>query len=483
MKKGLFIYSVVLVVFGLGIFLTLQFGRTLHPPTDPTISPNSAAVAPSASAKTGSDNYTLFANLRDNLQNPLSRLFLQLVIIVVAARVAGIIFGWLGQPAVIGEMVAGILLGPSLFGWVWPQAFHFVFADGTLATLKLLSQIGVCLFMFMVGIDLDVSHLRHRAQTALVVSHVSILFPYFLGVVTSLFLFSTLAASRATFLSFALFMGISMSITAFPVLARILQERGLAQTSLGVTAITCAAVDDVTAWSVLAFVIAIINTGGLAATALTVALVLLFLAAMLWIVKPLLPKLIGKHVLQGGTPGKGLIASVLVFVFASALMTEVIGIHALFGAFLAGVVIPQNSEFRNALRLRLEHFGSSFLLPLFFAFTGLRTQIGLLDNSGLWWICLGLIFIATLGKLGGSMIAARLTGLDWNESFSLGALMNTRGLMELIALNIGYDLGILSPRIFTMMVLMALVTTFLTAPLLSLANYWRTRRELAVHPA
>ena len=269
-----------------------------------------------------------------------------------------------------------------------------------------------------------------------------------------------------------------MSITAFPVLARILVERGLSDTSLGSLAITCAAVDDVTAWSILAFVVAIAKADGLGSSILTIGLLLGFVGLMVWGVRPRLPGWIGGPALEADTVGKNVLAVVLAFLLASALTTEVIGIHALFGAFLAGVVIPPQRRFRHRLKIRIEDFCSVFLLPLFFVFTGLRTQIDLLNDSESWLICLGVICIATLGKMGGSMVAARLTGMGWNDSFALGALMNTRGLMELIALNIGFDLGVLSPRIFAMLVLMALVTTFLTSPLLALADHWKRKRVL-----
>jgi Kef-type K+ transport system membrane component KefB len=483
MKKGLFIYTIVLLVFGLGIYFIIEHGRTLPSPPRAQVNITGGAAENAATSKASPpkapEPRSLFSGLQDNLRDPLSRLFLQLIIIVAAARMLGSLFTRFGQPAVIGEMVAGILLGPSLFGWLAPGAFGFVFPTPSLATLKLLSQIGVCIFLFVVGMDLDLNHLRDRAQTAVVVSHVSIFFPYFLGVSAALFLFSSLAAPGTSFMAFALFMGISMSITAFPVLARILEERGLSGTSLGSTAITCAAVDDVTAWSILAFVVAIVKAGGLASSVLTIGLVLAFVGLMLFVVRPGLPRWIGTTAIDAEAPGKSVLAGVLAFLLSSALVTEVIGIHALFGAFLAGVVMPPKREFRHRLKMRIENFSSVFLLPLFFAFTGLRTQIGLLNDSESWLICLGIICIATLGKLGGSMVAARLTGMGWNDAFALGALMNTRGLMELIALNIGFDLGILSPRIFAMLVLMALVTTFLTAPLLTLAEHWKSKRALA----
>jgi Kef-type K+ transport system membrane component KefB len=323
--------------------------------------------------------------------------------------------------------------------------------------------------MFAVGMQLDPGHLRHRAKTALFVSHVSIVFPFFLGVLLSLWLYPSLAAPGAPFTSFALFLGIATSITAFPVLARILDERGISKTSLGSTAISCAAVGDLTAWSILAFIVVLTRAGSILSIVIDLVLVIAFVAFMLLIVRRLLPRwfLAGEN---GEKLTKGTLAGVLMVVLASALTTEILGIHALFGAFLAGVIMPSRTAFRHALKLRLENFSSILLLPLFFAFTGLRTQIGLLQGASAWGICLLIIFVATLGKLGGGMVTARLTGVGWLDSFRLGALMNTRGLMELIALNLGYDLGILSTAIFTMLVIMALITTFLTGPLLNLAN-------------
>ena len=396
-----------------------------------------------------------------------SQLFLQLLVIIVAARLLGVIFTRLKQPAVVGEMAAGILLGPSLFGWLAPSAFAFVFPESTLATLRLLSQVGVCLFLFAVGMDVDVAHVQRRARAAVAVSHASIVLPYLLGVLLAYFLYSHLAAAGATFTAFALFMGISMSITAFPVLARILQERGLTRTLLGSTALTCAAVDDVTAWSLLAFVVAIARATSLQGSILTLVLVLAFVGLMVFGVRRALPHLLGRERLAREEPSSGTLAAVLCVVVASALATELIGIHALFGAFLAGAIMPESHGFRSKVHLRVETFSSVLLLPLFFAFTGLRTQIGLLGDWQGWLLCLAIVAVASLGKLGGSAVAARVAGMSWRESLQLGALMNTRGLMELIALNIGYDLGILSPRIFTMLVLMALATTMLTGPLLT----------------
>lgn len=412
----------------------------------------------------------------EHLGQPLARLLLQLIVIIAFARLFGALFRSLGQPAVVGEIVAGIVLGPSVFGAAAPRLSGLLFEASSLTTLKLFAEIGVVLFLFVVGLELDLTRLRKMAHTAVVVSQASIVVPYGLGVVLSLFLYRELAPPGVTFLAFALFMGIAMSITAFPVLARILSERRLTGTHLGDTAITCAAVNDVTAWMILAVVVAAVGTGGFRPAAATVAWTLAFSIAMIRFVRPQLARLLARA--NGGAlPGRTAMTGALVFLLASALATESIGIHALFGAFLAGAVIPREAGLREALTLRLEEMTSVLLLPLFFAFTGLRTDIGLLGDARGWLLCGVIVIVATAGKLGGTLFAARLTGLGWVDSFALGALMNTRGLMELIALNLGYELGILSSRAFAMLVLMALATTLATGPLLSLADRLRVARK------
>lgn len=475
MKRSALIYLVLISIAVVVIAWFLHLGSALPKSPSPGMAKETADHASAVA--------TMWKGLAGNLSDPVSRLLLQLLIIIAASRLAGWIFTRIGQPSVVGEMAAGILLGPSLFGLLAPETFKFVFPATSLVTLKLLSQIGVCLFMFVVGMELNLKHVRNRAETAVVVSHASIVVPYLLGVLLAYFLFRQFAGPGTTFTAFALFMGISMSITAFPVLARILQERGLSKTFLGSTAITCAAVDDVTAWSVLAFVVAIAQASNAAASALNLVFVLAFVALMIWGVRKWIPLWIGADRLEQKEPSKGVLATVICIVVAAALTTEVIGIHALFGAFLAGAIMPETNDFRQKLGVRIENFSSVLLLPLFFAFTGLRTQIGLLSDVNSWLICLAIIVVATVGKLGGSAIAARLTGMNWSESLQLGALMNTRGLMELIALNIGYDLGILSPRIFAMLVIMALATTTMTGPLLTLFGRMRTVPRDAAVPA
>jgi len=403
-------------------------------------------------------------------------LLLQIVLIIVAARVFGALAKRLGQPSVIGEMAAGIALGPSLLGAVAPGAYLRLFPANSFAFLNVLSQIGVIIFLFSVGLDFSWSHLRHRARTAIVVSNVSVIVPFLLGVLVAWPLYDTSVKAGVPFRAFALFMGIAMSITAFPVLARILSERRMLSTPIGSLALTCAAVDDVTAWTLLAFVVAVVTSGGsLGAVAVTLGLTAVFVLTMVVVVRPIL-----RPWLHGRT-GEDLfsnerVAIAMALLFASALATETIGVHALFGSFVAGAALPASDEFREGLRVRLESFTSILLLPLFFAYTGLRTQIGLIDDWSSVALCVAIIALATAGKLGASALAGRAMGLDWNSSFILGALMNTRGLMELIALNVGYDLGVISAEMFTILVVMALVTTAMTGPLVDLA-YRRTAGE------
>ncbi|HEX3126593.1 MAG TPA: cation:proton antiporter [Thermoanaerobaculia bacterium] len=463
MNKNLLAYAVLILVSIAGLSVLLNVGSHLQAPVAVT----QAAASPGPGAVEA---------LKEHVQAPLSLLLLQVVVIVVVARLAGMLFTKIKQPPVIGEMLAGILLGPSLLGMISPGTMDFLFPAGSLGTLKLFSQIGVVLFMFLVGMDLDLRHLREKAHSAVMVSHASIFVPLLLGVALALFLYRSYAPAGVAFSSFSLFMGVAMSITAFPVLARILEERGLMRTPLGNASIACAAVDDVTAWCLLAVVVAIVQASGMASALLTVGLAVGFVALMIFVVRPWVErKLVGEIHHR-----KGLIAGTLVFAFASAWATEMIGIHALFGAFLAGVVAPPQREFRAALRERLEVLVSVLLLPLFFVFTGLRTQVGLLNDGRTWLVCGAVIAVAVAGKLGGGMMAARWTGMSWLDSFSIGTLMNTRGLMELIVLNIGYDLGILSQKVFAIMVIMALGTTFMTGPLLELAEARRRTAEGAV---
>jgi Kef-type K+ transport system membrane component KefB len=446
----------LIIVFIVGIWIILTLGSSLNTNTK-TISSAPATIM------------SLTDGLKQNFRNPLSVLLLQIIVIIVVAGLFGGLFRRLGQPPVMGEMVAGIVMGPSVLGLFFPEAMSFIFPQSSLETLRSLSQIGVVLFMFVVGMELNVQHLRERGSAAVMISHASIIVPFLLGSGLSLFLYRELAPPETSFSAFALFIGVAMSITAFPVLARILEDRGLTNTYLGSIAITCAAVDDVTAWCILALVIAIVNATGVIVSLATVMFTLLFALAMLFFVRTWLDRMV-KETPSSTLHSRRWITGTLAFVLACALLTETIGIHALFGAFIAGVVMPSSVGFRSFLKDKIETFSSAALLPLFFAFTGLRTQVGLLNDWQSWALCGVIILVAIAGKLGGSMLMSRWTGMSWSQSFAIGALMNTRGLVELVVLNIGYDLGILSGRIFAMMVLMALITTFMTGPLLGLVK-------------
>ena len=457
MRRSAVVYATII---GLSIFVVaaiLRVGGLMLPEAPATLADGADATSP-------------LARMIENVSHPLARLLVQLLVIVGTARVCARLVRPLGQTPVIGEIAAGIIIGPSLLGAVAPAVSATLFPADSLAVLQMLSQIGVLLFMFVIGVELDASHIRGRTRTAIAVSHFSIAVPFVLGVLLALLLYRGYAPIGVPFHAFALFLGVAMSITAFPVLARILEERQLTATPLGTTALTCAAVGDVTAWTLLAFVSAVTTSGSAATMLLTmVVLSAAFILLAVFVVRPSLVRLLDST-RRADALSKEHIALVLGVLLLSALATEVIGIHALFGAFLAGVVMPADATFRRLLRERLETISSVLLMPLFFAFTGLRTQIGLLSDPSDWIACLAIIVVATVGKMGGTIGAARLTGLAWYESVALGALMNTRGLMELIALNVGYDLGILTPKVFTMMVLMALVTTAMTGPLLSLVE-------------
>lgn len=397
----------------------------------------------------------------------LALLTAQIVAIVCVARAVGSVLARLGQPRVVGEMAAGLLLGPSVFGRIAPDLSGMLFPPASLGFINTIAQLGVLLFMFVVGLDLDLAKLRRQSHAALLTSHASIIAPFLLGTLLSLALYSTYAPAGVPFAPFALFMGAAMSVTAFPVLARILTERGLAGTPLGTVAIACAAIDDVTAWCILAAVVLVARAGDASSLLVTVAGTGIYLAVMFTLGRSLLAKL-AERAMRDGANTQGFLASVISIALASAWLTERLGIHALFGAFLVGALLPKTPRVSEMLDAPLRDLMVVLLLPLFFAFTGLRTSITLIQGGGAWAICALVLLVAIAGKLGGSALAARASGMPWRDALSLGALMNTRGLMELVILNVGLDIGVLSPPLFAMMVVMALVTTALTTPLLGL---------------
>jgi Kef-type K+ transport system membrane component KefB len=398
-----------------------------------------------------------------------------LAVVIVAARLLGIVFAYFRQPPVVGEMVAGILLGPSLLGRVWPQAFAEVMRVEVAPMLSAIGQIGVILYMFLVGMHLDRAQLRHRLGAVTAVSQTSIALPFALGGGLGLLLYSSYSTSDVPVGVFFLFMGLSMSVTAFPVLARILTDRGLARSELGSLALASAALNDVTAWCLLAFVVSVAKSD-LADALRTTALCAAFAAFMVIAVRPALRRLAERAEVRGEV-GHGMLGLITVAVLLSALATQWIGVHALFGAFLLGALVPTGGVLARHLERCLHDIVVVFMLPAYFAFTGLRTQIGLISGMDQWMVCAAIIAIATLGKVGGAMIGARLAGVGRSDSWALSVLMNTRGLMEIIVLNIGLDLHVLSPTLFSMLVLMAIATTMATTPVLD-AFTRQTRRAI-----
>jgi Kef-type K+ transport system membrane component KefB len=399
-------------------------------------------------------------------EGDLLHVLLALVVVIATARAMGSIFRSAGQPQVIGEILAGIVLGPSLLGRLAPGAEGYLFPATVGPALNIIAQVGVILYMFLVGLELDPALLRKRGHTTVAISHASIIAPFLLGATIALFLYPKLSASDVPFTCFSLFLGVSMSVTAFPVLARILTDRGIHKTRMGAIALTCAAVDDVTAWCMLAFVVGVARAQAAGAVA-TIAMALGFVALMIVVVRPAMVRL---SLVYGnrGRLTQGVMASIFIALLISASATELIGIHAVFGAFALGAVIPHDSGMARELTDRLEDIVIVLLLPAFFAYTGLRTQIGLVSGYEQWMMCALIVVVASAGKFGGSVVAARITGLNWRDSSALGVLMNTRGLMELIVLNIGLEMNVISPTLFAMLVIMALVTTFATTPILHL---------------
>ena len=455
-------FSYVIITGGLIalIYWIILLGEKLHQKTAVTTS----------DANIEGSQWTNFLNgLANNLHHPLAILLAQIATIILAARIFGWVCTKIKQPVVVGEMIAGILLGPSFVGMYFPEFSANLFPKASLGNLQFVSQIGLILFMYIVGMEISLKTLRDKAYDAVIISHASIFIPFTLGVGLSYFLYAQFAPANVSFSVFALFSGVAMSITAFPVLARIVQERGINKTKLGTISLTCAAADDVSAWCILAALIAFVKAGTFINGLFTVVMAIGYVAVMIKVARPFLQRISEKHSTAESVtrPVIGIFFLVLIL---SAYVAEIIGIHALFGAFMAGAIMPDTESFRKIFIDKVQDVALVLLLPLFFVFTGLRTQIGLLNDPYMWQITALIIFIAVLGKFAGSALAAKYVGQSWKDSLSIGALMNTRGLMELVVLNIGYDLGVLSAEIFAMMVLMAIITTCMTGPALDLIN-------------
>jgi Kef-type K+ transport system membrane component KefB len=417
---------------------------------------DSGSSAPSAEAAAG---------------HPLARLLLAIAVVVAACKAAGWLVRRLGQPPVIGEIAAGIVLGPSVLGAAWPAGAAALIPEAILPQLNVLAQVGVVLFVFLTGLELNTGLLRGRGHLAVVVSHVSIAVPFVLGVGLAVIAYVKFAPQGIGFLAFALFIGVSMSVTALPVLVRILKDTGTFRTEVGVVALTCAVVDDVTAWCLLALVVALVTASSITGVLLTIGLTAVFVGVLFLIFRPLMTRLVDR---TDSSTLRRLAPLALVGVLLCAMATEWIGVHAMFGAFVFGLVFPRGNAVEKWLHENTGGLTTALMLPLFFAFSGLRTDIGLLAaDATLWLWCAGILVVAVLGKLGGAALAARSVGESWNRSLRIGALMNCRGLTELVVLNVGLDLGVLSPTMFTMLVIMALVSTAMTAPL----SAWLARRE------
>jgi Kef-type K+ transport system membrane component KefB len=394
----------------------------------------------------------------------LFHLLLALAVIVAGVRLSGALFRRLGQPPVIGELVGGILLGPTLLGRIAPDLAAGLLPPSVHPLLNVLGSLGVVLYMFLIGLELDLQVLRRLGRSTMAIAQAGVVVPFALGVGLSWWLYDGYAPAGTSFAVFALFVGVSLSVTAFPVLARILSDRGMTQTPLGVMALSAAAMQDATAWCLLAVVVGIAQSEARSALA-TILLTGAFVVFVLVVVRPV-ARWVLEHFDRAAPSPATVLSVVLAALLASAAATEVIGVHAVFGAFLFGAVVPGHLRIAAELREKLEGIVSVLFLPVFFATIGMGIDLGALGGFSSWLVCGAILAAACVGKLGGTLAAARLAGLGWRASAALGALMNTRGLVELIVLDIGLGLGILSSELFTMLVITALVTTFMTSPLL-----------------
>ncbi|MEU7120544.1 cation:proton antiporter [Streptomyces zaomyceticus] len=411
------------------------------------------------------------------IRDPLPDILIALPVVILACKAGAQLVRRVGQPPVVGEMLVGILLGPSLLGWVWPDAAAWLFPASVLPYLGVLGNLGLLAFMFLVGLELDLGSLRGHSKTAVAVSQASIAVPLLLGSLLALGMYGSFAPDGVERLQFVMFIAVSMSITAFPVLARILTDRGLYRTRVGALAMACAAVDDVTAWCLLAVVVALAQSSSPFEAVTTAVAAIAFTLAMYYVVRPVLAR-------WAARAERAYTESVVLIVLfsglcLSALATDEIGVHALFGAFLFGVVTPRGSRVIERQAARLRAFTVPVLLPLFFVTTGLKTDMSLLASDPRQWLwAAAVLAVAVLAKWGGAASSARVAGQNWRDALSIGALMNCRGLTELVVLNIGLSLGVIGPDLFTILVLMALLTTAVTSPALSLIRRGAPEEEL-----
>ena len=462
-SRSLIYYLVMLLVFGGLMYFIIKEGEARQ---------IQEAISVSNEAPHDlKEGFFVFKDLlMHHVESSIGILLLQIIVILITCRLFGWLFAKMQQPTVIGEIVAGIVLGPSVLGHLLPSVSAFLFPLDSLQNINMLSQFGLILFMFAIGMELNITEVRQKLKETILISHTSTIFPFFLGMVTAYFLYNKYAYESTPFLSFALFVSIALSITAFPVLARIIQEKGLTKTHLGTISLASAANGDITAWCLLAVVVAIAQAGSMLSAIYNIGFSFIYLLLMFTVIRPFL-RMIGHIYHNKEVVDKGLVAFMFLLLIVSSYLTEILGLHALFGAFVAGMVMPDNIKFRKIMTEKVEDVSLALFLPLFFVSTGLRTEIGLLNSPELWYMCGIFILVAIIGKFGGSLVAARFVGETWKDSLYIGALMNTRGLMELVVLTIGYDMNILTPPIFVMLVLMTLVTTFMTTPLISFIQF------------
>lgn len=468
-EKSIVFYLIMIIAFGLLMYFIVQAGENHQQ--------ESIGMSFTNPPQTLSDGFEVFQQtVLHHIQSPIGLILLQIIVILITCRIFNWLFTKIGQPSVIGEIIAGIVLGPSVLGYFFPDYLAFLFPPESLDNIALISQFGLILFMFAIGMELDLKEVRSTLRQTILISHTSTIVPFAFGMILAYFVYGKYADPETPFVSFALFIGIAMSITAFPVLARIIQERGLTKTHLGTISLASAANGDLTAWCLLAVVVSIAQAGNMISASFNILFSILYMLFMFLIIRPFL-RMIGNIYHNHEVIAKGMVAFIFLLLIISVYMTEILGLHALFGAFIAGLVMPSNLKFRKIMTEKVEDTALSLFLPLFFVSTGLRTQFGLLDSPDLWLMCGIFILVAIVGKFGGAYFSARILGESPRNSLYIGALMNTRGLMELIILTIGYEMGILPPTIFVMLVIMTLVTTFMTAPLLAFISFCFKKQE------
>ncbi len=405
------------------------------------------------------------------LEQTLFFVILQLTIIYFAARLFSHIAKYFGQPQVVGEIVSGLILGPSLFGLIAPKAFNYIFNTVNPLTINVLGQVGLILLMLQIGQEFNFDHLRElkNKRTVILISLMGIAFPFVLGYFLGEFSVSHLFPTVKNALGYKLFLGTAMSITAIPILGRIMIELNIHKTQLGALTITSASIDDICGWLILALVTALcLSEFSIKDFSLRIIALISYLLLAWLVLRPFLRGVIKKLHSEPQHLSTDLIVIILIVTFVSSMITYKIGVFAIFGGFIIGSLLYKDKEFVELWKNKISNFVSAFFLPIFFAYTGLRTNIGGLDSVSAWGWCLLVVVLAILGKFGGCYLAARISGLSHAEAKCIGIMMNTRALMELIVINVGLDLGVIPPPLFTMLVIMAILTTLITTPLLKI---------------